>query len=103
MFAHRDIVWRRGWPIWKRHNFGTTKTCEGELLTVGGDPVVEEGGIYERGVYLSVLYSFVFYKGENGGYVGETVKGREIPWPQGVWVHKYFRWKVEALELYTRV
>ena len=63
----------------KRNNFGTPKKCEGELLTVGGDPVVEEGGIYEESVYLSVLYSFVFYKGENGGYIGETVEGREIP------------------------
>ena len=35
---------------------------EGGLLTVGGDPVVEEGGIYEEGVYFSVLYSFVYYK-----------------------------------------
>ena len=93
MFDHVDIVWRRGWPRGKGHNFGTPKQCEGELLIVGGYPVVEEGGIYEEGVYLSVLYSFVFYKGDNGGYVGEIVERREITWPQVVWVHKSFRWK----------
>ena len=45
----------------------------------------------------------MFYKGDNGGYIGETVEGIEIPWPQGLWVHKSFRCKGEALELYTRV
>ena len=41
----------------KRHNFGTPKRYEGELLTVGGYPVVEEGVIYEK-VWIC-LYSVV--------------------------------------------
>ena len=51
---------------------------EGIFLIIDVDPVVEEDDVDSNGMYLSI-FLYMLYQIQRYGYVGGSVKGRQIP------------------------